>query len=331
MSAVTFSYLERGLHRPTADTALKLARWLGWSVERVMEAAIQDSSPTDTAAPSAGFSFTTPIQPGLDEDAVWRQRLDAVLGDLPRNVLDILRYGFTEMFNNAVEHSGGTTVTVSMMRKEGQVHLNIRDDGVGIFHRIREAFNLEDDHHTILELSKGKLTTRPENHTGQGIFFTSRMMDFFAILSGRTSFARRRGGRDICLFDQDEDVAGTAISMRLSVHAAHTSKEVFDEYSDIHGEEYGFIKTYLLVEICRYGDHDPVSRSEAKRLVARLEDFRNVVLDFSGISWIGQAFADEVFRVFVSRHPDVALHVLGASADVVRMIRGTRWAGLIED
>lgn len=39
VSGGTLSRLERGTHQPSADTALKLARWLGWSVEQVLEAA----------------------------------------------------------------------------------------------------------------------------------------------------------------------------------------------------------------------------------------------------------------------------------------------------
>ena len=39
VSHQTVLRLERGDHSPTASTALKLARWLGWSVERVLEAA----------------------------------------------------------------------------------------------------------------------------------------------------------------------------------------------------------------------------------------------------------------------------------------------------
>ena len=39
ISQPTLSRLERGTHRPSIDTALKLATWLGWSVERVIKAA----------------------------------------------------------------------------------------------------------------------------------------------------------------------------------------------------------------------------------------------------------------------------------------------------
>ena len=35
----TLSRIERGTHAPSADTARALARWLGWTVEQVFEAA----------------------------------------------------------------------------------------------------------------------------------------------------------------------------------------------------------------------------------------------------------------------------------------------------
>lgn len=37
----TLSRLERGVHRPSYDTAVKLAAWLGWTVEQVMTAATE--------------------------------------------------------------------------------------------------------------------------------------------------------------------------------------------------------------------------------------------------------------------------------------------------
>lgn len=41
VSYMTLSSIERGAHRPSVDTAVKLARWLGWTVERVIEAATE--------------------------------------------------------------------------------------------------------------------------------------------------------------------------------------------------------------------------------------------------------------------------------------------------
>ena len=50
----------------------------------------------------------------------------------------------------------------------------IDDDGEGIFKKIKNALNLLDEKQAVLELAKGKLTTDPSRHTGEGIFFTSR-------------------------------------------------------------------------------------------------------------------------------------------------------------
>lgn len=48
LTYTTLSRLERGAHRPSADTALKLARWLGWTMEEVMAAADQPTPTSDT-------------------------------------------------------------------------------------------------------------------------------------------------------------------------------------------------------------------------------------------------------------------------------------------
>src|ERR1700683_3537011 len=48
------------------------------------------------------------IAPGLAEDLAWRDDVAKVIADMPENVLAIWHYGFTEMFNNALDHSSGS-------------------------------------------------------------------------------------------------------------------------------------------------------------------------------------------------------------------------------
>ena len=63
-------------------------------------------------------------------------------------------------------------------------------------------------------------------------------------------------------------------------------------YTDI---ENGFIKTYIPVkEACITGE--PVARSQARRICNRLDEFKEVILDFEKIEFIGQGFADEICR-----------------------------------
>ena len=54
-------------------------------------------------------------------------------------------------------------------------------------------------------------------------------------------------------------------------------------------------------------DSSPVSRSQAKRVCNRLENFKEVVLDFEGVQWMGQGFAHQLFVVFANDHPDIQL------------------------
>lgn len=48
--------------------------------------------------------------------------------------------------------------------------------------------------------------------------------------------------------------------------------------------------------------------------------FRTVIFDFDGVDSIGQAFADEIFRVFAGRHPEIELQAVKMSARVKQMI-----------
>lgn len=256
---------------------------------------------------------------GLDEDVVWRTDIKPAIEPLPDNVLNIWHHGFTEMFNNAVDHSAGTSIAVRIVKTAVSTQIGISDDGVGIFKKIQAEFALLDERHAILELAKGKLTTDPRNHSGEGIFFTSRMFERFEILSGGLFFSHERGAPADYLLERSKAASGTFVQMELNNHTARTAKKVFDEYTE--GEDYSFNKTVVPVQLARYNADELVSRSQAKRLLARVELFKYVVLDFTGVETIGQAFADQIFRVFANEYPEIQLHVLHAGEDVAKMIR----------
>jgi hypothetical protein len=196
----------------------------------------------------------------------------------------------------------------------------ILDDGIGIFRKIQQALQLLDERHAIFELAKGKLTTDPQNHTGQGIFFTSRVFDGFDILSGGVFYSHEFGKPEDWLSERKNPRHGTAIFMKLGNHTARTTKKVFDQYLSGEPDDYGFNKTVVPVELAQYGNDKLISRSQAKRVLARVELFKKVILDFEKVPTIGQAFADEMFRVFPQQHPDVQLIPIKPNSDVKRMI-----------
>lgn len=263
------------------------------------------------------FSYT--ITGSLAEDVVWRQDIKDTISPLPDNVLNIWQHGFTEMFNNAIDHSGGTTIAVKVTKTAISTEIIISDDGVGIFKKIQSEFDLFDERHAIFELSKGKLTTDPRNHSGEGIFFTSRMYDKFSILSGGLYFSHERGKPEDWLIERSKAHSGTAVFMELNNHTARTTRKVFDEFTE--SDNYTFDKTIVPVNLAGYGADELVSRSQAKRLLARVELFKHVIFDFSNVESIGQAFADQIFRVFARQHPEIELVPLNTNTGVANMVK----------
>ncbi|MBI3771914.1 MAG: DUF4325 domain-containing protein [Gammaproteobacteria bacterium] len=256
----------------------------------------------------------------IDESTAYRRDFYFVFNGLPKNIEDICHYGFTEIFNNAIDHSEGSTITVNAERTESQVSIMIADDGEGIFLRIARLLHLPDPRESLLELSKGKLTTDPVNHTGEGIFFTSRAFDTFFILSGDLAFTHDDHHDQDYLLHKEKLTKGTEVIMEISTGSEKNLKTIFDEFSS-GPDDYHFDKTIVPVRLALYEGEQLVSRSEAKRILSRVERFKRVVLDFEGVDSIGQAFADEVFRVFKNAHADIELTHINANTEVLKIIR----------
>ncbi|MCD6311827.1 MAG: DUF4325 domain-containing protein [Elusimicrobia bacterium] len=253
-----------------------------------------------------------------EEDVVWRKKLEPLVKDIQSNVVNICAYGFTEMFNNVITHADARTAGIKFALFPNKISMSIIDDGVGIFNKITQERNLEDHRHAILELSKGKLTTAKEGHTGEGIFFTSRMFDEFSILSSKLYFSHR-GEDDWLIEEEEKDFKGTCVSMSIDTNSNRTAKEVYDRYSS--DDENDFSKTYVPVKLLIHGRENLISRSQAKRLLARFEGFKEILLDFTEIEFIGQAFADEIFRVYKIANPRRRIVYINANQSVVKMIR----------
>lgn len=261
---------------------------------------------------------------GLQEDLVWRELVAPVVARFPQNVRDVWHYAATEMINNAIDHSGAPEVQVSVRKNALHTEVIVADEGEGIFLKIQRALNLHDSREAILELAKGKLTTAPEQHTGEGIFFTSRALDFFEIESHHLRFSHAPKADD-SIEEQARDTAGTRVRMRLANDSPRHMSEVFGAFTD--PEEHTFDKTVVPLRLAQYEGEKLVSRSQAKRVAHRFERFKRVELDFSGVSDIGQAFADELFRVFVAAHPAIRITPINTEPAVAHMIRRVVAAG----
>jgi len=262
------------------------------------------------------------ITPELEEHVIWSRKIKPLLDDLPDNILDLWSYSFQEILNNAIEHSEGTKIEIDIFQKDGNTEITIADDGVGIFRKLRDEYKLDDEKHAALELSKGKLTTDPASHTGQGIFFSSRMVDSFIIQSGRASlFHLPNQVFDFVLEGEKAEKQGTVILMKLENITSRTVNKVFDMFELPGDEDHGFVKTLIPVKLAQFDKEMMVSRSQARRVMARVTRFKHVGLDFQGVDKIGQPFADEIFRVFISEHPDITVYSINENDQVKNAIK----------
>ena len=269
------------------------------------------------APPGREVVRSLPLQ-DADESRVYdelaaRLNLDSSLSP---GAASIVHYAFTEMLNNAIEHSHGDEAGIRARLDAGVVFFEIRDRGIGVFRSIAEKFNLNDENAAMVELLKGRTTTAPEAHTGEGIFFTSRVADRFVLRSHRIQLEWDQAHNDVFV-SQARFLRGTNVQFTLRRDTRRRLDAIFSRFAP-EEFDYEFGKTEILVRLLR---KDYVSRSEARRLTANLEKFREVVLDFKDVGSVGQGFADEVFRVFAGHHPTTTVKAVNASPSVLAMLR----------
>ena len=167
-----------------------------------------------------------------DEFRIWSQWLRPTL-NVPANVLNIRAYRFTEVLNNAIDHSRETSVIV----------------------RCHDERN------------------------------------------------------------------GTRVYMAIGRDAKTSSEAIFNHYCD--PERLPLCKTRFAVSLAAF-EGNLVSRSQAKRVAARFEEFSEVELDFSRVETIGQAFADELLRGWPLSHSQTTLRVVNALEPVEKIIAHVR-------
>ena len=249
----------------------------------------------------------------ISDTLPYEECLEKHIKKFAKNIHHIWAYATSEMVNNVIDHSEAETMKMTVKVDYLKTTVIIEDNGVGIFEKIKKHFALPSLDEAICELFKGKLTTASDNHSGEGIFFTSKMMDDFYILSNGKIFTTSKYETSQIL-NEDNDVAGTLIYMSLSNFTKKTAKDIFDTYADIDN---GFTKTRIPMK--NIFDSAPVSRSQAKRICNRLEQFEEVVLDFEDIEWMGQGFAHQIFVVFKRNNEKTKLTIENMSENVKKM------------
>ncbi len=248
-----------------------------------------------------------------DEQIIFDSTLRPYFKALPNNVKGIWEYILGEIINNVIDHSTAENLQIIVQQDSISTKVFIGDDGVGIFKKIKEHFGYPSLDVAIHELFKGKLTTDPEHHSGEGIFFSSKLADRFIIISDKKLFMNNKYEAEQ-LVDAVEISSGTTVLIELSNSSNKMASEIFNQFAQ---PDSGFNTTTIPLK--NIFDTAPVSRSQAKRICQRLDSFQKVVLDFQDLDWMGQGFAHQIFVVYQKAHPDILLEPINMSEGVAQM------------
>ena len=252
------------------------------------------------------------------------------LSSLSENIKSIFEYAFSEMLNNAIEHSDSKKIRVFVRLNKDNLAFSIDDFGIGVFRNIMGKRKLKTEIEAIQDLLKGKTTTAPKLHSGEGIFFTSKIGDEFILDSYGYQFIANNIIKDIFVKKVKGQKQGTRVTFRINIHDAHHLNDIFKKYTNIgEDSDYGFDKTEIRVRLYMIGGVH-ISRSQARRVLSGLEKFKIVVMDYDKVPTVGQAFADEIYRVFKNKKPDIKIQDINMNEAVKFMVERAKNEAKIE-
>lgn len=256
---------------------------------------------------------------GLEEDKVVDAAVEVLdqQKTLKENVRSVLAYGLSEMVNNAIDHSQGSSIDVRVWLTDQRLCFAVEDDGIGVFRSVMQARKLSNPFEAMQDLLKGKTTSFPERHSGEGIFFTSKVADRFALSSYGYEMIVDNLIDDVFIRQTSDVIPGTRVIFCIQQQSNRQVMDVFNRYNS--DDELQFDKTGFPVKLYTPG-LDYISRSQARRMMASLDRFKQIELDFEGVDAIGQGFADEVFRVFLTAHPNTKIKTINMNEAVAFMV-----------
>lgn len=238
---------------------------------------------------------------------------------LKENIKSIFNYTFSEMLNNAIEHSQSKNIKVEVFKEDKNLNFIVDDFGVGVFRNIMQKRKLKSELEAIQDLLKGKTTTQPQAHTGEGIFFTSKLADVFTLESYDYKLTIDNVIPDIFIGKSERRKKGTKVIFSIALNSKKHTVDIFRNYQT-NQDTMEFGKTEVKVKLYTLGTIH-ISRSQARRVLAGLEKFKLVILDFDKVPMVGQGFADEIFRVFKLKHPEIKIRPINMNDAVKFMIK----------
>jgi len=234
------------------------------------------------------------------------------------NIKSIFAYAFSEMLNNAIDHSKSPRIDVKISQSGKTLTFIVRDFGIGVFRNVMQTRHLASELEAIQDLLKGKTTTAPHAHSGEGIFFTSKVADRFVLESFGLRLLVDNTIPDVFIEELKKPIQGTEVTFSIPSNSKKHLSDVFRKFQTDKGD-LAFNKTEIQIKLYTMGTIY-VSRSQAHRVLSGLEKFKTIILDFDKVPTVGQAFADEIFRVFLLKYPKIRIIPINMNEAVAFMV-----------
>ncbi len=285
---------------------------------------------------TAGAFYVLPENKGLIQSEIFYQKVLSRVGleehkvlneishtkiysELRDNIRSIFDYAFSEMLNNAIDHSRSEKISVNVFKSNNELVFFVEDHGIGVFRNIQEKKKLDSELEAVQDLLKGKTTTDPKSHSGEGIFFTSKVATLFTLESFKVRLMIDNKIPDIFVSTQNKEVKGTIVMFSINLDSRLHLTEIFRKYQS-NQDTMAFDKTEVKIKLFTMGTIH-VSRSQARRVLHELGKFKTIILDFDKVPLVGQGFADEIFRVYKSKHPEIDIIPVNMNEAVEFMVK----------
>ncbi|MDD4354084.1 MAG: hypothetical protein PHN56_06545, partial [Candidatus Nanoarchaeia archaeon] len=207
--------------------------------------------------------------------------------DMSENIKSIFEYSFSEMLNNAIEHSESKKIKIFVSLNSNILSFVVDDFGIGVFRNIMRKKGLKNEIEAIQDLLKGKTTTSPKLHSGEGIFFTSKVGDELILDSYGYQFIVNNLINDVFVKEVKGQKQGTKVTFRINIDDKHHLNDIFKKYTNIgEDSDYGFDKTEIMVKLYTIGGIH-ISRSQARRVLSGLDKFKIIIMDYDKVPTVG--------------------------------------------
>jgi anti-sigma regulatory factor (Ser/Thr protein kinase) len=247
------------------------------------------------------------IKPEMTHGVIWQHYLAGAFEGVALNLVEILHYGFQELFTNVLTHAQATSIEIDLKWQQQQVQLSINDNGIGIFEKLKQHWQLADYYQCAMKLS---------THRSEGLFYTSHLFDSFSLIANGICYFRDNTQSDWGM--QSAPLRkGTQVILKI---ANDTQKKLQELLPQIKLQQ-PMSKTECVVNLKEMLGDNLLARAQAKQVLDKIKTFSKVTLDFSQVRILGQGFADEIFGVFSANHQGIEVQYIHADPTVEFMIK----------